>query len=99
MLYYSIYSTKRLLRNANNKRTLMKRIDCALQEDFHKTTQQIKLKQPNGALIEITNGCNLSCVMCNTKMSKRHVGFRLTIIYCRAIMWLAATLFKRRGIA
>ncbi len=40
-----------------------------------KPTQQIKLKWPNGALIEITNGCNLSCVMCNTKMSKRPVGF------------------------
>ncbi len=63
MLYYSIYSARRLLRNANNKRNLMRRINFALYEDFHKTTQQIKLKKPNGALIEITNGCNLSCVM------------------------------------
>ena len=44
MLYYSIYSMVRLLRNANNKRTLMKRIDCALQEDFHKTDSTNKIE-------------------------------------------------------
>lgn len=75
MLYYPINSTKRLLRNANKKRNLLKRIDSVLYEEFHQTTQQIKLKKPTGALIEITNGCNLNCVMCNTKMSKRPIGF------------------------
>jgi uncharacterized Fe-S cluster-containing radical SAM superfamily protein len=32
-------------------------------------------ERPQGALIEITNACNLNCVMCNTKNSKRSLGF------------------------
>lgn len=37
--------------------------------------QCIKEDFPRTSLIEITNACNLNCVMCNTKMSKRPIGF------------------------
>ena len=98
MLYYSIYSTKRLLRNANNKRNLMKRIDSALSEEFHKTTQPIKLKKPTGALIEITNGCNLNCVMCNTKMSKRPIGFIKPQVFENVLQQLISIGIKNVGL-
>lgn len=35
---------------------------------------QVKETRPQASLIEITNACNLNCVMCNTKMSKRPIG-------------------------
>ncbi len=44
-----------------------------------------KKAKPEGALIEITNACNLNCLMCNTKFQSRPEGLMSTEIFERII--------------
>ena len=47
-----------------------------------------KLKRPQGSLIEITNACNLNCLMCNTKLSTRPASLMLPEVFERIIKQL-----------
>ncbi len=40
-------------------------------DTFDVNYAQQKYEKPRGSLIEITNACNLNCLMCNTKLSER----------------------------
>lgn len=42
-------------------------------EDLHKISA--KKQMPDNSAIEITNACNLNCVMCNTQKSRRKKGY------------------------
>lgn len=44
-----------------------------------------KEKHPIGSLIEITNTCNLNCIMCNTNNSKRPAGFMTPEVFERIL--------------
>jgi len=44
-----------------------------------------KQAHPQGTLIEITNACNLNCLMCNTKLSKRVLGLMSPEVFRRII--------------
>jgi MoaA/NifB/PqqE/SkfB family radical SAM enzyme len=49
---------------------------------------------PAGSLIEITNACNLNCVMCNTKMSARPIGFMKPGLFEKILRELGAVGIK-----
>ena len=44
-----------------------------------------KQERPQGTLIEITNACNLNCLMCNTKLSTRPAGLMSPEVFTRII--------------
>lgn len=75
-VYYLGWSAKRKIQEAHEKSKRIERIFCEFDKDYseHQPAPS-KLEKPNGTLIEITNACNLNCVMCNTKLSKRSIGF------------------------
>lgn len=83
-----LYYLARVLHNAYKKSVSHKRFNNALREEISIVKRQKKLRSPKGTLIEITNACNLDCVMCNTKMSKRPVGFMKPQIFERILKQL-----------
>ena len=44
-----------------------------------------KLAQPRSALIEITNACNLNCLMCSTQLSERDAGIMSPEVFKRIV--------------
>jgi len=50
-----------------------------------------KYDRPQGSLIEITNSCNLNCMMCNTKLSTRPAGLMEPDVFERIIKQLKST--------
>ena len=44
-----------------------------------------KQTKPQGALIEITNACNLNCLMCNTKFQSRPEGLMSSEVFERIV--------------
>lgn len=73
-LRYKILETRYKSPKKLRMKNRLKKIK-ALSKNLDLEPQYKKEKLPKGSLIEITNTCNLDCVMCNTKMSKRPVGF------------------------
>ena len=57
-----------------------------------------KLKRPQGSLIEITNACNLNCLMCNTKLSTRPASLMLPEVFERIIKQLKVSGINTAGL-
>ena len=57
-----------------------------------------KLKRPQGSLIEITNACNLNCLMCNTKLSTRPPSLMLPEVFERIIKQLKVSGINTAGL-
>ena len=73
-LIYEKSKVHHRLLNQQRSRTIPATINSLLK-DIDLKPQYIKKNKPRGSLVEITNACNLNCLMCNTKMSKRPIGF------------------------
>ena len=54
--------------------------------------------KPQGALIEITNACNLNCLMCLTKESSRPVGLMKPELFERIILELKSVGIRGAGL-
>jgi len=74
LLYYALKHLNRSLRIIRKQSSLRQRIDDAISE-FIAPVITGKKALPTDSLIEITNMCNLNCVMCNIQISKRPQGF------------------------
>ena len=75
--HYLRYKKSQVYHNLSN---LAKAEDCvgrvkAILENIDLNPRPKKENVPTGSSIEITNACNLNCLMCNTKLSKRQIGF------------------------
>lgn len=57
-----------------------------------------KQTKPQSALIEITNACNLNCLMCNTKFQSRPEGLMSAEVFERVITELKANGVERAGL-
>jgi len=57
-----------------------------------------KQVRPQASLIEITNACNLNCLMCNTKLSTRPEGLMKPEVFERIIKQLKATKIHSAGL-
>ena len=64
--------------------------------NFNSTLQ--KKNRPQGSLIEITNACNLNCLMCNTKLSTRPAGLMEPAVFERIIKELKTTGIRSAGL-
>lgn len=72
-LRYIVKKTQRHLREMNpGKIYFSSALQCLAGIDFD--TPPRKQEKPRNSLIEITNACNLNCLMCNTKLSERPAG-------------------------
>lgn len=96
-VHYAARVLERYLKNTWAKGTLDKRIINAIRE-FENPTKLKKRTKPIGSLIEITNACNLDCVMCNTKMSKRSTGFIEPSTFEKIIQQLGTVGIKTVGL-
>ncbi|MBU0573266.1 MAG: radical SAM protein [Candidatus Margulisbacteria bacterium] len=67
--YYMVRYLKRLINNLARSRNIP--VGTPSSPEKHYCKEEIP-RPP--AQIEITNACNLNCIMCNTKQSKRPVG-------------------------
>jgi len=61
-----------------------------LLNDFNPKPTFKKEKLPIASLIEITNTCNLNCIMCNTNKSKRPKGFMQPEVFEKILKELKA---------
>ncbi|MFX1383569.1 MAG: radical SAM/SPASM domain-containing protein [Promethearchaeota archaeon] len=59
-----------ILNHKNNIKEIKKKLDNLDFNEYHKKKRKI----PSRTSIEINNTCNLNCIMCNTKSSKRPFG-------------------------
>ena len=57
-----------------------------------------KYDKPQGALIEITNACNLNCLMCNTKFQTRPEGLMSAEVFERIVTELKANGINNAGL-
>jgi radical SAM protein with 4Fe4S-binding SPASM domain len=57
-----------------------------------------KQKRPQGSLIEITNACNLNCLMCSTKLSTRPPSLMSPEVFERIIKQLKVTGISNAGL-
>jgi radical SAM protein with 4Fe4S-binding SPASM domain len=62
-----------------------------LEPDNDSNRSSIKREIPNGTNIEITNACNLNCLMCNTKLQERPNRLMEPEVFERIILELQAT--------
>ncbi|MBT5470619.1 MAG: radical SAM protein [Nitrospina sp.] len=60
--------------------------------------QPKKHAKPQSALIEITNACNINCLMCNTKFQSRPEGLMSAQVFERVITELMANGVDRAGL-
>ena len=69
-LRYYVKKVQRKLEGVDSNKTyFFKAMQCLDKVDL--SYPQKKHEKPKNSLIEITNACNLNCLMCNTKLSER----------------------------
>lgn len=69
-LRYYVKKVQRKLEGVNSNKTyFFKALECLDKANL--SYPQKKHEKPKNSLIEITNACNLNCLMCNTKLSER----------------------------
>ena len=66
-----------------------------LEPDNDLNRSFIKAEIPLASNIEITNACNLNCLMCNTKLQERPYGLMEPKVFERIILELKATGLKK----
>ena len=69
---------------------------CLDTLDLNRVPQ--KAESPTGSNIEITNACNLNCLMCNTKMQERPYSSMKPEVFERIILQLKETGIKTAGL-
>jgi radical SAM protein with 4Fe4S-binding SPASM domain len=71
-------------------------INCIDTLDLNRVPN--KSESPVGSNIEITNACNLNCLMCNTKMQERPYSYMKPEVFERIILQLKETGIKTAGL-
>jgi len=66
--------------------------------NLHGEERLEKLDKPKSTHIEITNKCNLNCLMCNTKMSDRKGGYMTPKVFSKIISELSTVGIKGAGL-
>jgi radical SAM protein with 4Fe4S-binding SPASM domain len=96
-LRFCIKSAQNFLQNKDRiDRYWQDSLLCLDTLDFNRMPE--KSKFPTGSNIEITNACNLNCLMCNTKMQERPYSSMKPEVFERIILQLKETGIKTAGL-
>ena len=83
-LRYYVKKVQRKLEGVNSDKTyFFKALQYLDETDL--SYPQKKHEKPENSLIEITNACNLNCLMCNTKLSERPPSLMTTETFERIV--------------
>ena len=96
-LRHYVKKFQRQLEKVDSAKTYyFKALQCLDSVDLDYTQQ--KYEKPQNSLIEITNACNLNCLMCNTKLSKHSPSLMTSETFERIIIELKSVGINTAGL-
>ena len=91
-------TAQRLIKNRKRIESYREESLMCLEPDNDSNRSFIKTEIPTGSNIEITNACNINCLMCNTKLQERPYQLMKPEVFERIILELKATGIPTAGL-
>ena len=97
-LRYWVKTTQKRWKDRDRAERYYQESLICLEPDGDLNRSFVKTEIPVGSNIEITNACNLNCLMCNTKLQERPMQLMKPDVFERIILELKATGINTAGL-